>query len=279
MCFPEPVRAAAFAGCGKSMITLTLIVPVYNEEKRIQKCIQALCSFKPPKVVEIDRVIFVDDGSEDNSKVKIQNSKSKLEKSLKAKIKIISYKQNKGRGYALREGMKEATGDYALWLDADMSTPLSQIEKILPSLQERKDVVIGSRKIKGAIVTKRQPFYRIILGQGFSKLSEIALGVPVGDFTCGFKAFTYAAYKTLFPLTRINGWGNDSETLFLAQKYGFSIAEIPILWRNDPRSRVRVIHDIFLGFWELYKIRYFDFIASYRTKPDLDNVALETSKA
>lgn len=245
------------------MITLSLIIPVYNEEQRIEKCFRALQFYKPPKEVVIDRVIFVSDGSTDETNLKIKNYISENKEN---KIQLVSYRQNKGRGYALKAGMLEATGDYVLWLDADMSTPLSQIRKFLYFLEKSTPVIIGSRKINGAIVTKRQPLYRILLGQGFSKLSEIMLGVPVGDFTCGFKAFSRIAYTTIFPKCRINGWGNDSETLFLAKKYNLEITEIPILWRNDARSKVRIMRDIVVSLFDLYKIRYYEIMAYYESK-------------
>lgn len=245
------------------MKTLSIVIPVYNEEQRINQCIRALRKFKPPKEVVVDRVIFVSDGSTDETNLKIKNYISENKEN---KVQLVSYRQNKGRGYALRAGMAEATGDYALWLDADMSTPLSQVRKILPGMKQNTAVIIGSRKISGAVVTKRQPLYRILLGQGFSKLSEIMLEVPVGDFTCGFKAFSRIAYTSIFPKCRINGWGNDSETLFLAKKFNLGIAEIPILWKNDARSKVKILRDIILSFLDLCKIRYYEMMGLYELK-------------
>ena len=245
------------------MKSLSIVIPVYNEEQRIKKCFNALEKFKPPKEVEIDRVIFVSDGSDDLTNSKI---KSFILKSKKYNVRLVSYRQNKGRGYALKLGMTEATGDYALWLDADMSTPLSQVNKFLPFMKKNIPVIIGSRKIKGAVTTKRQPLHRILLGQGFSKLSEIMLEVPVGDFTCGFKAFSKYAYSAIFPKCKINGCGNDSETLFLAKKFNLLIAEVPIIWRNDARSKVKILRDIFVSFFDLCKIRYYDVMGLYEIK-------------
>lgn len=247
------------------MKTLSIVIPVYNEEERIEKCFQALRKFKPPKEVVVDRVIFVSDGSTDETVKIIKRFIDPPGLSLGRGV-LIAYRQNKGRGYALKAGMAEATGDYALWFDADMSTPLSQVRKILPFMKKNTPVIIGSRKISGAVVTKRQPLYRILLGQGFSKLSEVMLGVPVGDFTCGFKAFSRIAYTTIFPKCRINGWGNDSETLLLAKKFNLEIAEIPILWRNDARSKVRIMRDIIVSFLDLCKIRYYEIMAFYELK-------------
>ena len=249
------------------MITLSIIIPMYNEEARIGIAIRALKTYKPPAGVGIDRVIFVDDGSNDRTISKIKDQRSKIKEILNTEVEIVSYKQNKGRGYALRTAMQEATGDYALWLDVDMSTPLTMIQKCMPSMKNRIPVIIGSRKIQGADVSVRQPLYRILLGQAFSKLSGIFLGVPVGDFTCGFKMFSRNAYQTIFPKTTINGWGNDSETLFLAQKFGFDIAEIPIHWENDPRTKVKVVRDIVVSLADLWTIRMNDVLNVYAKYP------------
>lgn len=241
------------------MITLSLIIPMYNEEQRIQKCIRALRAFKPPREVEFDRVIFVSDGSTDRTVSILKNAHIPYQKT------ILSYKKNQGRGYALRTGMKKATGDYALWLDVDMSTPLTEIYNFLPYIKQNEHVIVGSRKTKGSRVTVRQPLYRIILGQGFSFLSKTILNVPVNDFTCGFKAFSKEAYTSIFPLTHIDRWGNDSESLFIAKKFGFSIIETPIHWINDPNTKVRVAQDILRGFFDLGIIHYYNLMGYYET--------------
>lgn len=250
------------------MITITLIIPMYNEAARIGKCLRALRAYKPLRGATIDRVIFVDDGSTDRTVSKVKRATIPYPKT------ILAYPENHGRGYALKLAMKEATGDYAIWLDADMSTPLSQIDRFLPTMNKGVPVIIGSRKIKGAVTPVKQPLYRIILGHGFSKLSGIILGVPVGDFTCGFKAFSRRAYKTIFPLTQIERWGNDSETLFLAKKFNMNIAELPVLWNDDPRTKVKLVRDMYMSFAELFTIRWLDFSGAYEQHLILDSTQL-----
>lgn len=243
------------------MIKLTLIIPMYNEEQRILKCMNALQTFKPPKAVEIDRVIFVSDGSTDNTLEKI------VKNHIRYPYTILSYKQNKGRGYALRYGMTAATGDYALWLDVDLSTPLAQLAHFISLMKQNIPVIIASRVKAGARVTTPQPWYRTMLGNGFRKLSRFVLNVPIEDFNCGFKAFSQEAYTKIFPQTMINGWGNDSETLYLAQKYGFTIAEVPTKWRHDPDSKVRILRDLIASFTELLSIRVYDMLDMYEKNP------------
>lgn len=242
------------------MIKLSLIIPMYNEEQRILKCMNALQTFKPPKAVEIDRIIFVSDGSTDNTLHAMRQT------IIPYPTTILSYKNNKGRGYALRTAMEAATGDYALWMDVDLSTPLAQLTRFVPFMKRNVPVVIASRVKKGANVTKPQPWYRTFLGNGFRKLSRFVLGVPIEDFNCGFKAFSRQAYTHLFPLTKMNGWGNDSETLFLSQKYGYPIAEVPTRWQHDPDSKVRILPDLFESLYELAAIRGYDTLGMYEPK-------------
>lgn len=231
------------------MMTLTLIIPVYNETKRIYTCIRALTSFKPSKGLLIDHVIFVNDGSTDYT----LNILKQLR--LPYPVKVVSYLQNKGRGYAVKEGMKYATGDYALFFDVDMSTPLTEINHFLTFMQKGADVIVGSRKIPGAQVKKQQPWYRTLLGRGFSSLAKWILRTPVNDYTCGFKAYSKTAYQTIFPISQINGWGKDSESLFLADKLGFSIVELPVVWIDNRNSKVKIVRDIFRSIIDLYQIR------------------------
>lgn len=239
------------------MITLTIIIPLYNEERRVGRFISAIRIYHPPAGVRIDRVIFVSDGSTDNTLHAMSQT------IIPYPTTILSYKENKGRGYALRTALEAATGDYALWMDVDLSTPLAQLARFAPLMKRNIPVIIASRVKKGARVSRQQPWYRTMMGNGFRKLSRFVLGIPVEDFNCGFKAFSREVYTTIFPLSKINGWGNDSETLFLSQKCGYPIAEVPTRWRHDPDSKVRIAHDLVVSFSELLAIRGYDMLGMY----------------
>ncbi|MBU1089076.1 glycosyltransferase, partial [Patescibacteria group bacterium] len=194
------------------MITINFVIPAYNEQKRLEKTFKALNSFRPPKGIKITKVIFVNDGSTDSTLKILKNTKLKFSK------KIISYSQNQGKGYAIKQGFLSANADYALFFDTDMSTPISELKKILPLLKQNIPVIIGTRKNGQSTVTTPQPIYRQILGRCFTYLSNIILNTWVTDFTCGFKAFSRQAYQSIAPLMTINGWSFDSEILFLANK-------------------------------------------------------------
>lgn len=253
------------------MITLSFVIPIYNEEKRIKKTLEALEELRLPRGLKLEEIIFVDDGSRDNSKFKIQpvrqaqGKHSKLNH--KYNIKLISYKPNRGKGYAVRQGMLKSTADYTLFFDADLSTPLSEIVKFVPFMKRGVDVIVGTRKNGESTVVKHQPFIRELLGRVFTKMTQYLLALEVTDFTCGFKAFSRKTCLTIFPQSRINGWGFDAEILFLAKKNGLSFAEKSVLWSDQKGSRVNVwkaipqtLLDLLTIYW-LYRLEFINVFA------------------
>lgn len=232
------------------MKTISFIIPVYNEEERIGKTFKALRELQLPRGLKLQEIIFVNDGSTDRTKELIRTSS--LKKNLP--ITLISYRHNRGKGYAIRRGMLEANGDYNLFFDADMSTPLTELKKFIPFMKQDIDVIVGTRKNGKSTVIKHQPLYRELLGKGFTKLTRVMLGVPVTDFTCGFKAFSRRATVTIFPKTRIDGWGYDAELLFVAFKENLTVTEKAVLWANDNRTKVNLFRAIPQTLMELVTI-------------------------
>ena len=226
-----------------------MIVPCYNEAKRINNLVEIVQHLRGlDKTWEL---IVVNDGSRNDTLTKLRVLNKKFP------FRLITYKTNRGKGYAVKTGMLKAVGKYRLFLDVDLSTPIAQMEKLNESII-RYDVVIGTRKLKGAKVLVHQPLIREKLGVAFTFLSQLVLNTNISDFTCGFKSFSGEASERIFQKTRIYRWGFDSEVLFLAKKYGFSIKEVPVVWKNDDRTKVRFPNDIFNSFRELLAIRYFD---------------------
>lgn len=253
------------------MKTLTFVIPVYNEEKRIGKTFKALLGGFSFAGLKLEKVIFVDDGSKDETKQEIKNQKLKIEKRLKAKIKIISYSKNRGKGYAIKQGMLASKSDYTLMFDADMSTSLSQLRKFLPFIKKDVDVIIGTRKNGQSTVVKHQPLYRELLGRGFTLLSNIILDTWVTDFTCGFKAFSKFAKNRIFANTIIDRWSYDAEIIYLAKKMNFPLQEKAVVWKNDPRTKVNLLKDLPETLADLIKIRFHDYnlLISFSKKPAL----------
>lgn len=235
---------------------LSIIVPVYNEEKRLTRGITKILRFIDEQTFRIE-LIVVSDGSTDAT-VKL------LKKLNHPGFRLISYEKNQGKGYAVREGIKNARGDFQLFMDVDLSTPIEEFQKFLPHVKTF-DVVIGSRRAKDSVILVHQPILREWMGSAFTFLSSVLLGVKISDFTCGFKCFSKKAAEKLFSLQCLNGWGFDSEIIFLAQKRGFVIKEVPVTWSNDSLTRVILVKDVFLSFIDLIKIRVNDLAGRYNT--------------
>ncbi len=247
------------------MKTISFVIPVYNEEKRLSKTFKALKELELPYGLKLEEVIFVNDGSTDQTASCIKYYVSSIERKIpnnKYRIKLISYKQNKGKGYAIKKGMLEVTSDYALFFDADISTPLSELSKFVPKMQKNIDVIIGTRKNGKSTVIIHQPILREFLGRMFTKLATIILNVKATDFTCGFKAFSQKAYKEIFSQSKINGWTYDAEIILLAKKLNYSSVEVPVLWANDSKTKVRLYNAIPQVIMDLLYIRW-----SYDIKP------------
>lgn len=237
------------------MKTLSIVIPVYNEEKRINKAIKALLNGFYFDGIKLEKVIFVDDGSTDKTALKIKNQKSKLESKLQAKVEIFSYQPNRGKGYAVKTGMLISDSDYSLSFDVDVATPLSEFKKFLLPAQKNIPIIIGTRKNGESTVISPQPLYRQVLGKSFTLISNVLLNSNVTDFTCGFKAFSREAKNAIFPQSIIDGWGYDAEILFLAQKLGLDIIEKAVLWQDDRQSKVKLIKDLPQTLIELIKIK------------------------
>jgi len=229
---------------------LSVIIPAYNEEKRLPKTLEEIDKYLRKQDYDYE-ILVVNDGSKDRT--------VEVTKGLISKIKnliVTGYKKNRGKGYAVRFGMLEAKGDYRLFTDADNSTSIDHVEKIWPEFKKGFDIIIGSRDIKGAVLDPPQPWIRkLILGEGFKLYRKIIIGLwGIEDTQCGFKCFTKKATEKIFQKCRINRFAFDPEFLVIAKKLGYEIKEIPIYWKNDPESKVKFKSIIKMAL-DLIKIR------------------------
>lgn len=222
----------------KEKIKLSVVIPVFNEAARLPQAL-AVCRQHPEW-----EFIFVNDGSIDATEKLIQS----------AGYKIITYPKNRGKGFALKQGVAAATQPLVLITDVDWSTPLSELPKLL---SVKTDIIIGSRKMTGANITRHQPVLREWLGKQFTGLTNFWLGLKVTDVTCGFKLFKTTTAKKLFALSRINRWGYDAEILYLAGKNNFTVKEVPVVWHNDAGTKVNLAKDIIRSLLDLLLIRLY----------------------
>ena len=233
---------------------LSLIIPLFNEERRLGKSIH-IFNYLKKKSLKTE-VILVNDGSLDSTALKLKKLCRKYH------FKIISYKKNRGKGYAIKKGMLLAKGDFRLFVDIDLSTPIEEFDKFIPYLK-KYHVIIGTRKHKKAKILVRQPPLRENMGKIFTILSQLILATNVSDFTCGFKCFSKEAAAKTFSKQLIERWGFDSEILFLAKRNGYKIKEVPVLWKNDTNSKVRFPQDIIRSLTDLLKIRLYALSGKY----------------
>lgn len=228
---------------------LSIIIPAYNEEKRLPGTLESIAEYLKQIDKEIE-VIVVDDGSSDNTTKVAEKMKSDIKN-----LKVINYGENRGKGYAVKTGMLAAKGDYTLFMDADNATPITEIEKLWP-FASGFEVVIGSRHLKTSNVVIKQPWYRILISRLGNFVIQALLIKGIKDTQCGFKLFSKKAAKEIYSRQKIDRWGFDMEILAIAQKIlGYKIKEVPVSWYNSPDSRLRPIRDGFRTLRELIKIK------------------------
>ncbi len=232
------------------MKSISIIIPVFNEEKRLTKTFKALYELALPRGLKLEEIIFVDDGSND----KTFSMLGQFRRTNTLPVVIISYKSNKGKGHAVKRGVLEANGDFVLLFDADLSTEFSELKKFMKYVRNGENVIIGTRKNGHSTVIKHQGKIREFLGRGFTVFTQKALSMKVTDFTCGFKLFSKKAYKKIFKASQINGWGYDAEIIFLANKFGYKIREVAVVWSNDNATKVVLYKAIPRSIYEILKI-------------------------
>lgn len=221
---------------------LSIIIPVYNEEKIIETTLKQVINFFDQKEIEYE-LIVVDNDSTDGTKEILQKFASRLE--------IITASEH-GKGYAVKQGVFAASGDLIIFFDADLSAPLSEFDNLV-QYTARYDIVIGSRALIRRLVQKHQACWKESLGRLGNLLIRLVLNLPYKDTQCGFKLFNKKAAALFYHLT-ISGWGFDFEWLYLAKKAQLKVVEVPIKWSNRAESKVKKI-DYWKTFWEVIRVR------------------------
>jgi glycosyltransferase involved in cell wall biosynthesis len=231
---------------------LSVIIPAYNEEKRISRVLHSAYDYLSRQDYSWE-VIVVIDGAVDGTLEKIKDFSAG-----KTGISYIDRKQNRGKGFTVRQGMLQASGRVRLFTDADNSTDISHFDKMKPLFDSGHEVVICSRDSKdapGARQAVPQPLLKRFLGNGANIIIQ-ALAVPgIWDTQCGFKAFTDQAATRIFSISRIDRWGFDIEALALARRFKFKVGIVPAYWVDDPETNVKLLNyaDAFL---DALKVRW-----------------------
>ncbi|MHB1457004.1 MAG: dolichyl-phosphate beta-glucosyltransferase [Armatimonadota bacterium] len=221
----------------KTSPRLIIVIPAYNEAARILDSLTAIGLYIEKQDYTC-KALVVDDGSTDSTLSKCRYFAQKH-----PWMQILSYNHNKGKGHAVRTGIIHSTADYYLICDADLATPIDELDGFWHFIDEGADIVIASRPIQGSHLMKRQPLYREMAGRALNHVIRILAVRDITDTQCGFKLFRGEAAKKIFSKCEINGWSFDIEVLYIAQKLGFNIKEAAVHWYHRPGSKIRFLRD------------------------------------
>lgn len=216
---------------------VSIVIPAYNEEDRIVKTLPQIFSYFEDSQYTYE-IIIVDDGSTDDTVSVVRNIVKDY-----SNVKIIQGVENRGKGYAVRKGLLAGTGQYMLFMDADLSTPIEQLGAFIPWLEKGYDICIASRGLSDSQILQHQPFYREWMGKIFNRVIRLTLWLPFSDTQCGFKCFRSEIIQHLVPLLRVDRFGFDVELLYVAKRLGYKIKEIGVPWTNSSDSKVGLIMD------------------------------------
>jgi dolichyl-phosphate beta-glucosyltransferase len=231
-------------------VQLSVVIPAYNEEKRLTKTVDTIRSYLREQKIESE-IIVVSDGSCDRTAA-VARGKQDGE----ILIRVLENRTNRGKGAAVRRGVAAARGSMILFSDADLSTPIRELDKLRKVLQDGMDVVIASRAVRGAELTRHQPFYRELMGKTFNLFVQLLVLPGLHDTQCGFKLFRREIARRIFAQMTIPGFGFDVEILFLTRKAGGRIQELPVCWCNVLESKVSPLRHSLQMFFDLIRIRW-----------------------
>ncbi|MCS7192977.1 MAG: glycosyltransferase family 2 protein [Armatimonadetes bacterium] len=255
---------------------LSIVIPAYNEVKRLPKTLGQIHFYLQDAVkrwqVEMYEVevIVVDDGSTDGTSELAKTFSDKL-----PNLQVLRHSPNSGKGYAVKRGMLAAKGQYRLFSDADLSTPIDELDKMLPILiSGEAEIAIASRGLPQSQLLIRQPWHREMLGRFFNLVVQVLATPGIWDTQCGFKLFRGDVSERIFKLQTLNGFAFDVEVLYLARKFQYRIAEIPIRWLNDPNTKVQTLKHGMQMLRDLVIVRLNDLRGRYAENLSNANVML-----
>jgi len=231
-------------------LTYSFVIPAYNESIRIRPTLEALVRHVQEQNWDAE-ILVVNDGSTDDTAQIVREYATRHRQ-----ILLLENPGNRGKGYSVRNGMLHARGDICLFTDADLSSPITEAQKLFDAITRCADIAIGSRWLRAELQTERQPMYRQAFGRIFNLVLRVILGLRFADTQCGFKAFRRDAAQRIFPLQKIERWAFDPEILFLARRAGLRVEEVAVLWAHSEGTRLHPFRDGMRMFVEVLRIRW-----------------------
>ncbi len=244
------------------MPSLSLVIPAYNESSRISTSLRSIGRYLETASFDPVEVIVVDDGSRDGT-AEAAISANRAISAVGGELRVISNPSNRGKGYSVQRAMQEAHHDWLLCSDADLSTPIKELDRLMGAAAEGGyDVAIGSRAVDRSLIGDHQPLYREALGRIFNLNVRLLTGLPIADTQCGFKLFNRQAARQIAARQRLVGFGFDVEQLYLARKLGFRVAEIAVEWNNNADSSVTLRTGL-RAFSDVWRVKWNDWTGRY----------------
>jgi glycosyltransferase involved in cell wall biosynthesis len=239
--------------------SLSIVIPAYNEAARLPPTLDAVCRYLAARPWRFAEILVVDDGSTDGTGALVAEAAKQ-----DPLFRLLRNPGNRGKGYSVRHGVLEARGDWVLFTDADLSTPIEEMEKLRQAVcGGRALIAIGSRAIDRTLIEVHQPGLRESAGHFFNLFMRLVTGLPFRDTQCGFKLFEARAAREVFRRQVLNGFGFDVEALYIARKLGYPIAEVPVRWSDVAGTKVSLARGID-AFADLLRVRRNDWLGRYR---------------
>jgi dolichyl-phosphate beta-glucosyltransferase len=237
--------------------SITIVIPAFNEERRLPLTLDAVLAYVDERQFDFCEIIVVDDGSSDGTAALV-------EKRADARLRLLRNPGNRGKGYAVRHGMLQARGEWVLFSDADLSTPIEELSKLADAAQRHSArIAIGSRAVNRSLVSVHQSAVREFAGRFFNLVMRLITGLPFLDTQCGFKLYEASAAREVFQRQQLETFGFDVEDLFIAKLLGIPAVEVPVRWANVEGTKVSMASGL-NAFLDPLRVRWNQFRGLYR---------------
>jgi dolichyl-phosphate beta-glucosyltransferase len=239
--------------------SISIIIPAYNEQNRLPATLETVIAYLRQAPWAFSEIVVVDDGSADGTVAVAEYLRAQY-----ASLRVLRNPGNRGKGYAVRHGMRECRGEWALFTDADLSTPIEELEKLWRMARdENAQVAVGSRALDRALIGVHQSWFRENAGRLFNLMMRIVTGLPFHDTQCGFKLFEANAARDIFGRQLLDGFGFDVEVLFLARRLGYRALEVPVKWNDVVGTKVSTLRGL-TAFLDPLRVRWNEVRGRYK---------------
>jgi dolichyl-phosphate beta-glucosyltransferase len=242
------------------LISLSIVIPAYNEESRLPSTLAAIARYLAHSAhAGRCEVLVVDDGSKDGTAGVVERNQPAF-----PGLRLLRNPGNRGKGYSVRHGMLEARGEWRLFTDADLSAPIEELDSLLRvALEQRADIVIGSRALDRSLIQIRQSAFREYSGRAFNLFLRALTGLTFRDTQCGFKLFSASAAASVFRLQQLDRFSFDVEDLVIACSLGLRVIETPVRWSNVEGTKVSAMQGLH-SFLDVVRIRWYQAQGRYQ---------------